>query len=311
MSQPTFIDQYLTGVSNAWFNADTDFIGNLILPEVIVAKKTFKVPNYTKETLRIPSSSVRTGEAKSKRVNLYRSSQDVGPLQEHSLADFVTRDDYRMTDSPYNPEGDSVENMNHKLMLIDEKDIATQLSDTAIVTNNITLSGGDQFSDYSSSNPFNVIKNAAIAMRADTLKIPNTFFTSWDAWIQMVDHPDFLDRIKWSQTGVMTEADFLKLFAPYGISKIFIGKAQENTAKQGLTDSLSSIWSKHAWLAYITDRPGLKQVNGGYKFRLQNGREVTREPKNNPPGTELINRDYYDNVLLNNECFYLIKNVVA
>lgn len=311
MSQPTFIDQYLTGVSNAWFNQDTDFIGDKVFPEILVKKKTFKVPEYTKDSLRIPSNSLRTGESKSKRINLFRDSQDVGPLQEHSLSDFVTKDDYDMTDNPYDPEGDAVENLNQALMLIDEKDIANQLTNTSVVTNNVTKSGTSQWNDYGNSNPFADIKTGALAMKGDALKIPNTFITSWEAWIQMVDHPDFLDRIKWSKTGVMTEADFIQLFAPYGIENVLIAKASENTAAEGAAATLGSVWGKSALLAYITPRPGLKQVNGGYKFRLEGGREVTREAKNNPPGTELVNRDYYDNVLLNDECFYLIKNVVA
>lgn len=310
-NSPIYVDQALTNVSNAWFNQDSDFIANRIFPEVVVTKKTFKIPEYSKDNLRVPSSSVRTGESKAKRVSYGRTYNDAGPLQEHSLSDFVTKDDYDMTDDPFDPESDAVENINHLMALIDEKDLASMLSDTAVVTQNTTLSGTDQWSDYGNSNPFDDIKIGAIQMRNSSLKVPNTFFTSWEAWIQMVDHPDFLDRIKWSKTGVMTEADFLQLFAPYGITKIAIGKAAENTAVEGQTDTLGAVWGKHAWLGYVTDRPGRKEVNGGYKFRLQDGREVTKEAQNNPPGTEVVNRDYYDHILLNEECFYLLKNVVA
>ncbi|MBS4040406.1 MAG: hypothetical protein KGZ81_07385 [Flavobacteriales bacterium] len=292
-------------------NDDEDFIAERVFPVVKVPKKTFKVAGYTKESLRIPSSSVRTGEAKARRVSLGRTEDDYGPLHEHSLSDFVTHDDMTMTDDPYDALGDAVENIMQKLMLIDEKDLATTLQNTSIITNNVTLAGTDQWSDYTNSTPFEDIKTAAIAMKASTLKIPNTLITSWEAWIQMVDHPDFLDRIKWSQTGVMTEADFIKLFAPYGIKNVIIGKVSENTAVEGQTDSLSAVWGKNVWLAYITDKPGRKTINGGYKFVLEEGREATREAFNNPRGEEVLVRDYYDYELLNADCFYLIKNVVA
>lgn len=311
MSQPTYIDQYLTNVSNAWLNADSDFIAEKLFPVVSVPKKTFKVAGYTKESLRIPSSSVRTGEAKARRVNLGRTEDDFGPLHEHSLSDFVTQDDIDMTDDPYDALGDAVENIMQKLALIDEKDLATTLASTAVITQNVTLAGTDQWSDYDNSTPFDDIKTAAITMKGTALKVPNTFACSWEVWIQLVDHPDFLDRIKWSQTGVMTEADFLKLLAPYGITQIFIGKVSENVAVEGDSDSLSAVWGKHAWLAYVTATPGRKQVNGGYKFQLMNGRETTREAFNNPKGEEVLVRDYYDYELLNPELFYLIKNAVA
>lgn len=313
MAQASYLDQRLTNVSNAWLNADEDFIATKIFPVVPVQKKTFKVASYTKESLRVPSTSVRTGESKARRVNLGRTDQQMGPLSEHALSDFVTQEDQEMTDDPYDALSDSTENIMQKMELIDEKALATFLSSTANITHNVNIgaTATNQWSDYGNSNPFNDIKTGAISMKSTALKIPNTFFTSWEAWIQMVDHPDFLDRIKWSQTGVMTEADFLKLFAPYGISNIVIGKVSENVAQETLTDSLSAVWGKNAWLAYITPTPGRKQVNGGYKFQLEGARQTTRETKNNPRGDEIVQYDYYDYELLNSECFYLMQAVVA
>jgi hypothetical protein len=311
MAQPTFTDQFLTNVSNAWRNNLSDMIAERICPVVGVNKKTFKVASYSKENLRVPSSSVRTGESKSKRVNWGRDENTIGPLAEHSLSDFVTRDDQKMTDNPYDALSDATENILQKMALIDEKELATALANTAVVTQNVTKSGTGQWSDYANSNPFDDIKTGAITMKGSALKVPNTFFCSWETWVAMVDHPDFLDRIKWSQTGVMTDGDFVKLFAPYGINKIFVGKVSENTAVEGDSDSLSAVWGKHAWLGYVTDQPGLREVNGGYKFQLNGGRETTRETFNNPPGDEVVVRDYYSYEILNPECFYLIKNAVA
>lgn len=187
------------------------------------------------------------------------------------------------------------------------------LSDTAVITQNVNLATTptNQWSDYGNSNPFDDIKTGAKLMRSSNLMVPNTFFCSWDTWVMMVDHPDFLDRIKWSQTGVMGESDFLKLFTPYGITQIFVGKAVENTANQGATDALGSIWGKNAWLGYVTNTPGRKQVNGGYKFQLENARTVSKEAKLNPSGTEIVNKDYYNHALMNASCFYLFKNAVA
>lgn len=313
MAQASYLDQRLTNVSNAWMNDDKDFIAEQVFPIVPVQKKTFKVGSYTKESLRVPNTSVRTGEAKARRVNLGRTDQQMGPLSEHALSDFVTNDDQEMTDDPYDALEDATENIMQKMSLIDEKALATFLSSTSNITHNTNIGATptNQWNDYGNSTPFNDIKTGAIQMKSSALKIPNTFFTSWEAWIQMVDHPDFLDRIKWSQTGVMTEADFLKLFAPYGITNIIIGKVSENTAQEGLTDSLSAVWGKNAWLAYITNKPGLREVNGGYKFQLENSRRTTRESFNNPPGDEIVQFDYYDYELMNAECFYLMQAVVA
>lgn len=311
MSQPVYIDKALTNVSNAWINDSDTLIADMIFPTVNLKQKTFKVPKYGKEGLIIPSSLARTGEAKSKRVDYTRTYDTPTVLTEKSLSDFVTKDDYEQSDSPFNAESDSVEFIQSRMDLTNEKNLATMLSDTAVITQNDTLSGTEQWSDKGNSNPFVDIVTGAKAVKSSALKVPNAAFMSWEVWLSIVDHPDFLDRFKWSGEGVMDEAKFLRALAPYGIKKVFIGSASENTGGEGITDSLSSIWGKHFWLGYVTDRPGLKEVNGGYKFALENGREVTKETFNNPPGTEIVNRDYYEHILLNDTCYYLLKNVIA
>lgn len=311
MSQPQYLDQALTNVSNAWFNQDTDFIGDKIFPEVMVKHKTFKVPKYGKEGLIVPSDISRTGESKAKRVDYSRTYDSPTVLTEKALSDVVTKDDYDQSDAPFNAESDTVEFLNSRMQLSTEKNLATILSDTAQITQNVTLSGVNQWSDKSNSSPFTDIVTGAKSVRGSALMLPNTAFFSFEVWLSIVDHPDFIDRFKWGGDGIMTEQRFLTAVAPYGINKVFIGRAQENSGGDGITDTFATIWGKHFWLGYVTDNPALKQVNGGYKFRQSDARAVTKEVKNNPPVTEIVNTDYYEHILLNNTCFYLIKNAIA
>ena len=39
-NQPTYIDTQLTGVANAWFNQQEDFVANKLFPTVQVKKPT-------------------------------------------------------------------------------------------------------------------------------------------------------------------------------------------------------------------------------------------------------------------------------
>lgn len=305
---PLYIDQALTNVSNAWFNDDKDFIADKLFPEVLVKKPTFKVGKYGKDGLRLPSNTLRTGESSAQRVNLTRGFEDIGPLQEHALSAFVTEDDYNLTDDPFEPESDEVENMNSIMALVDEKDLATQLTDTSVVTQNKTLSGTAQWSDYDNSDPLADIKAAVEAAQFIDF---NTIAMGKEVWLALSQHPVLLDRLKWSERGVVTEEAFLSLIAPYGITKLLIGKAKENTGKEGLADSISTIWGRNVILAFVQPKPGRKKVNGGYKFRLKDGRRVQREERIDPNGTKIVNTDYYGHFLLSTDCFYLIKNAVA
>lgn len=306
-----YVDQALTNVTQAWTNDSNDFISEKILPVIPVDKKTGKYWAYNKDNLVVPSSTLRTGRSETQQATYGKSLNDFGPLQEHALKDFITKDEYEMTDAPLNIETDTVNFLNEQMAIAQEVDTAAVLNDNAVITNYNTLSGGNQWSDYGNSSPFADIKTGATSMRSVALKVPNTLIMSWEVWIQLIDHPDMLDRIKWSATGVITEQDVIRLFAPYGIQKLLIGKVMKNTATPGQTASLASVWGKHAWLAYVTDTPGLRQVNGGYTLRLKNSKYVDRQDLFDPKGTELRNNDYYQQMIFASDVFYQIKNAVA
>lgn len=306
-----YVDRALTNLTQAYLNDAADFMAEKLFPVVNVEKPTGKYWIYNKNNLLIPSSTLRTGRSETKEASFGKTLGNYGPLNEHALKDFISRDEYKQTDAPINVESDVVNFLNEKMLLAQENDLATQLSDTAIITNNTTLSGTSQWSDKANSNPFNDIKTAVIAMRGDALKSPNTVAFSFESWLEVIDHPDFLDRIKWSRTGVMTEADFIQLFAPYGITQVFIGKAQKNTATEGQTATVGSVWGKHVWVAYITPTPSLRAVNGGYTLRLPGEKYVDRWDVADPKGSWIRNNDYYDQMLFDDTCFYLIKNAVA
>lgn len=311
MSQPIFLDKALTGVSNAWFNQDGDLISDRIFPTVTVKQKTFRVPKYGKEGLIIPNSLARTGESKSKRVDYSRTYDTPTVLTEKSLSDVVTKDDYEQSDSPFNAESDSVEFIQSRMELANEKNLATILSDTNLITQNQTLSGPSQWSDVANSDPINDIKTALKAINGNAFRIPNAIWFDYNVWLVLMDHPAIVDRVRGAVVQEITKEMFLRLLAPYGITKMYVANAKENTGGEGLADSVSGVWNKHAWLGYVTDKPGMKQVNGGYKFALENGRSVTKEYKNNPPVTEVVNTDYYEHILLNDTCYYLFKNAIA
>lgn len=307
-----YVDQALTNLSQAWTNDSADFISRMIFPTLVVEKKTGKYWAYNKDNLRIPSSTLRSGKAMTQEATYGKSLSDFGPLQEHALKDFITKDEYDMTDTPLNVESDLVAFLNEQMAIAEEADLASTLSNTSIITNYTTKSGTGQWSDYANSNPFADITTAVTTARAAMIKVPNTIIFSWEVWIQLINHPDMLERIKYTGNGgVMSTDVLLRLLAPYGITQVLVGKVMKNSAAEGQTDVLASVWGKHCWLAYVTPTPSLRAVNGGYTLQLANGKYVDRQDLFDPKGTEIRNNDYYDQMLFSSDCFYLIENAVA
>ncbi|SNT46738.1 hypothetical protein SAMN05421642_12353 [Rhodococcoides kyotonense] len=101
------------------------------------------------------------------------------------------------------------------------------------------------------------------------------------------------------------------LFTPYSITNIIIGQAKANFSPEGTTESINDIWDGDVCLGYVTNKPFRKQINGGYKFALTSGREVTKDQKHNPAYTEIVATDYYSLQLLLPEAWYCFKNAFA
>src|SRR5690242_3967144 len=120
-NKATYVDPYLTGIANGWFNKREDYIANRLFPTVTVPKSTFLVPGFGADNTRLPDSSVRAGAAEPKSITYTRTMKPGDPLLEHSLSDLVYDIDRDETDAPYAPETDTTENLMAVLELIDEK----------------------------------------------------------------------------------------------------------------------------------------------------------------------------------------------
>lgn len=310
---PSYIDPVLTNLSQKWTNNSDDFIAEKLFPVIDVPKPTGIYWAYNKDNLRAGGTNIdlRTGRSKTSEVTFGKDPKNFGPLLEHALKDFISKDELQFVDSPLDIETDTVDNLNEVMTLAQEISLANMLRNTSIITNNVTLSGTSQFSDYTNSDPFATIKARVIAQRNAAFKQPNTIAFGWDVWLQLVDHPKILERIKYTQTGVVTPADIVKLFAPYGITQVFIGGAMYDSTTEGQTGTPTSVWGKDIIIGYVTGSPSLRTVNGGYTLRLRDGKYVDKWDESDPKGHWVRNNDYYTQQLFASELFSLIKNAVA
>jgi hypothetical protein len=92
---------------------------------------------------------------------------------------------------------------------------------------------------------------------------PNVFAMGRDVWTKLKNHPDLLERIKYTQKGVMTEDLLAGLI---GVERVLVGEALYNTALEGETASYSFIWPNNAILMYVPRAPGLMVPAAGYTF---------------------------------------------
>lgn len=299
------IDPALSNVSVKYTNET--FIADRILPVLRVTKQTGKYYIYDKSNLRVDQTD-RAAGSPSNEVGYSLSLSAAFLCEDHALKGFVADEVQDQAEAALNPLVDETEIITEKLILDREIKAAALLLSTANITQNVTLAGTDQWSDYSNSDPIGDVRTARTTIHAATFKKPNKLIMGKQVFDVLVDHPQVLERVKYSQLGIVTAELLARLFQ---VEEVIVGEAGKNTANEGQTDVLAYVWGKDVLLAYVAPRVALKQVTLGYTFTYGT-RTAKRWRDEDREGTYVrIGGDNYVQKLVAAACGYLIKAAVA
>jgi hypothetical protein len=127
----------------------------------------------------------------------------------------------------------------------------------------VTLSGTAQWNDYVNSDPVKNFKDRVRAQMALFMPRPNTAIIPWEVMTQLEDHPDFIERIKYSERGILTQDIIGSIF---GIQRMIVPGVGYNTANPGQTEALGFLWGKDVLLAYVPPRAGRGIPAFAYEF---------------------------------------------
>lgn len=303
------VDKILTQFSQMYRNET--YIAESILPVLKVKEKTGKYAKYGKENLRIYTEQIfRAPGVRALSID-YSVSQGDYICRERSLEKGVPDEFQNNTDDPYDAKRDATTVLMDNIWQNQENALATVMRNTGTLSNNTTLSGTSQWSDYSNSDPIDDISTGIEAIRVLTAVRPNLLVLSHDVFMKLKYHPDIREQVKYTSKASLSDADlgtFLKSF--FNLERVLVGSAIKNTADEGQADSLSDIWTKDAWLIYSTPRPSLQRATFGLTLA-----DVPRQVdtyREEPNLQDVIRVRYsYDQNLFDVNLAYLINDAIA
>ncbi len=293
---------------------NSNYIADQILPIVPVAKQTGKYAKFTRDNWYRNEAGLRAPGTRAPRMYWDMDTAGSYACLEYAAATTLSDEIRENADNPINPEKTSVEFVTDKIFLAREARAAALLFDASTTFSGYTagvtaLTGGAAvaWDTYETSDPIqdvNAMTN--IVIKAIGMK-PNTLVIGQDVYAALKVHPSLLERIKYSQMGVVTTELMARLF---DIEKIHVGTAIYNTSEEGTTASYSYIWGKYALLAYITPRPALESPSLGYILTFKN-RVVNRyrEDQEHCDVFEVLENS--DEIVCSAPAGYLLSSVVS
>jgi hypothetical protein len=311
MAQLTaIVDQLLTAASSAYI--PEGFLCEQILPSIQSANSTGKLAKYGMSHLRV-ENSLKAGRGKYRQVQPITRSTTSFSIEGHGLEGMVTKEDYKNVILPYRAEEDETIGVTLQLWVEKEKLLADTFADTSIVTQTVTLSGLDQYSDPLNSDPIDDFSVARAAVRAGCGLPPNLGVMDWAVFNKLRFHPQILDALGYKQNrpgGLNVD----EMAVAMGVDKVLVAKAMYNSAKEGQTDVLAALWGKHIFFAQVPEKAQPYQVSAGYLvgYEGEKPRKVYKQPLFNPPGsTSILVEDNYDMLISNAGAIYSIKSAIA
>ena len=259
------VDQVLTNISVGWLTDIAD-VASVLFPGVPVSKQTDKYYVFGRETWQPePWGDLRAPGQPAVEIPGMKLSTDSYYTQEHALAHPVTPEERSNADSPLNPDTEAVELVTSKIVLGRElaaREIAHN-EDNYLAEHVTTLSGGDQFNDYDNSEPMDVFRDAKRTFHSNMFVTPNVAVLPWLVMHWLEDHPEFRERIKYTQAATPSRDVVASML---GIDRIVVPGQGYDKANPGQSMDLDYLWLNHVILAWVPPNPGLKMPSFGYEF---------------------------------------------
>jgi hypothetical protein len=270
------IDQPLTNLTVAYLQSQDNFIADKVFPNVPVDKKTNKYYIYDRENFYRTEVAARAPRTRSQRIGMSISNATY-TAEVRSLSTDFDFETLANADTALDIRRGASEMLTHNLLIDREKRFMSTFFGTGIWTteyegvanaSNNSATRVTQWDDYTNSTPIVDVTNARRAMQVASGGFkPNKMVVSRDAHDTLINHPDILARINGgatvTQTALITQAKLAEIFE---VAEYHIADAIENTAKEGLTESLSFVATKKAALYYCPPSAGLMVPAAGYNF---------------------------------------------
>jgi hypothetical protein len=279
MTQPTaravHVDQPLTNISIAYLQSPTRFVASRVFPNIRVQKQSdvyFRHDrsffNRNEAKLRAPATEAAIAGT---GVDTDSYFCNVIALKEQIAWQVMAN-----ADTPVQLERSKTLSLMQKMMIQKEVDWASKYFGTGIWGTEYTGAASSpdtdeviQWSDTTSGDPIGDIRKAKTDMLEATGQEVNTMVMSQRVMDALVDHPDIVDRIKYSggvgnQNPARTSMTALSQL--FEIERIMVMGGIQNTAAEGLSEANSFIGGRHALLCHVAPAPGLMTPTAGYTF---------------------------------------------
>lgn len=262
------VDTYLTDVSVAYVQSSTAFVADRVFPRVPVAKQSDIVPMFSRADFLRDEMAKRAAGSEVRRVG-YRTESTSYIADEWALEHPIDDQVRANADGPFAAlDENAAAFLTQKMLIKREREFVTNFLSTNLWTGSSDgddLVSGTDFTAWSNpaSTPIEDVERRQTAMESRTGALANKLVVGRQVWSDLKNHPDIIDRIKYTSSETVTTQLVARLM---GLDEVLVASAVYNTAGEGLAHSGAHIMADSALLVHTPTAPGLMTPAAGYTF---------------------------------------------
>jgi hypothetical protein len=258
------VDEVLTNISLAWPN--NGLVGNSLFPQVLVRKQSDKYYVFGREAWIPETSDLRAPGTEANEIPGLQVSTEPYYAEEHALQTPVTDEERENVDSPLAPDRDGTELVTSKIMLGRELAMRDLVTTVANYATGMSQTVTNKWDDYATSDPIGDVKDARRAVHAQVFMEPNLGVIPYLVMSFLEDHPDIIERIKYSERAVLTPEIIASVFGLQNVIVPGVGVGSGPPGTAGNAVSVGYLWGDDVVLAWVPGRAGLRIPAFAYEF---------------------------------------------
>jgi hypothetical protein len=280
MTTPTnaqvHVDAVLTNISIAFMQNRNNFVAGRVFPNVAVTKQsdryyTFDRGDFNRDEARVRAPGT---ESSGTGFNLDNTPTYFAPVT--SFHHDVPWQTMANADAVLNLTQAASEFVMQKLLIRKEVDFMAKYFTGGVWTfdyDGVASSPSSnqviQWSDQTNGDPIGDVRDAKTAIMQSTGFEANKLVIGRQVYDALVDHPDIVDRVKYSGgvgNGNPARVSREALAMLFEVDEVVVSNAIQNTAADALTNTHAFIGGKKALLTYAAPSPSLMAPSAGYTF---------------------------------------------
>lgn len=279
------------------------YIFDQVFPVVSVAKQSDFYFVFDKGSWFRDIAAKRAPGTRAQRADFSLTSASYVCVN-YALAKGVPDEVRENADSPLRPDQEATEFVTDALLRAQEKRVADLI--TASTNWAYAASPTVQWTS-DSADPLGDIELAINGVVSTIGRLPNVAVMSWDVWRYLKNHPDLLDRVKYTRPGGQPQPNDLAGW--FSLDKVLIGTSLVDSAIEGATSSLAYVWGDDFWVGYVPATPALMTPAAGYSLEWgERGVNTYREDQEHQDVVEALH--YTDEIITASDAGAIIPNAV-